>query len=84
MKIEWNDEKNELLKTTRNLSFEQVKAEIEAHRNTEPVMNPAHESQFITVVEIDGYPVAVPFVITENGDWFLKTAYRCRKYKGRI
>ena len=32
MVIEWNNEKNELLKKTRNVSFEQVKAEIEAHK----------------------------------------------------
>ncbi len=86
MKIEWNDSKNELLKSIRNLSFEQVKAEIEAGRFVGPENNPAkdREGQKRILVKIDGYPVIVPFVVTEDGGWFLKTAYRCRSAKGRI
>ena len=59
-------------------------AEIDAGRNTEPDINPAHEHQFITAVKINGYPYSVPFVITEENSWFLKTAYPNRKLKGRI
>lgn len=84
MLIEWNEDKNEHLKQTRNVSFEQVKAEIEAHRNTEPAVNPAHPNQFFTVVKINDYPCVVPFVIGENGGWFLKTIYQSRKYKGKV
>lgn len=84
MKIEWNAEKNELLKQTRNVSFEQVVEEINAGRNTEPAVNPAHPNQFITVVKINGYPCVVPFVVMENGGWFLKTIYQSRKYKGKV
>ncbi len=32
----------------RNVSFEQVKAKIEAKRNTEPMINPTHPNQYIT------------------------------------
>ena len=81
MKIERGNEKNEWLKENRKISFEQVKAEIEAGRNTEPKVNPAHPHQFCTVVKLDGYPVFVPFVAMEDGGWFLKTAYKSRKYK---
>jgi uncharacterized DUF497 family protein len=84
MVIEWNEEKNELLKRTRNVSFEQVKAEIDAHRNTNPVVNPVHPNQYITVVKINDYPCVVPFVEMENRGWFLKTIYQSRKYKGEI
>lgn len=84
MVIEWNEEKNELLKATRNVSFEQVKAEIEAKRNTEPMINPAHPNQYITVVKINDYPCVVPFVKMENGGWFLKTIYQSRKLKGKV
>lgn len=84
MVIKWNKEKNELLKATRNISFEQVVEEINAHRNTKPEINPVHQNQFITVVKINNYPCVVPFVIEENGDWFLKTVYPCRKMKGRL
>ncbi len=84
MVIEWNEEKNELLKATRNVSFEQVKAEIEAKRNTEPMINPTHPNQYITVVKINDYPCVVPFVEMENGGWFLKTIYQSRKLKGKV
>lgn len=84
MNIEWNAEKNDLLKKTRNVSFEQVKAEIEAGRNTPPAVNPARPEQFITIVKINDYPCVVPFVRTESGGWFLKTIYQSRKYKGKV
>lgn len=84
MIIKWNKEKDELLKATRNISFEQVVEEINAHRNTKPETNSVHQNQFITVVKINNYPCVVPFVIEENGDWFLKTVYPCRKMKGRL
>ena len=84
MVIEWNEEKNELLKATRNVSFEQVKAEIEAKRNTEPMINPTHPNQYITVVKINDYPCVVPFVKMENGGWFLKTIYQSRKLKDKV
>ncbi len=35
----------------RNVSFEQVKAKIEAKRNTEPMINPTHQNQYITEEE---------------------------------
>lgn len=84
MNYEWSEEKNELLKATRNLSFEQVKAEIEKGAFVGPERNPARENQQRIIVKIDGYPCVVPFVVTKNGDWFLKTIYPCRKMKGRI
>ena len=41
MKILWSEEKNDLLKETRNVSFEQVVEEIEAGRFTKPQTNPS-------------------------------------------
>ena len=84
MILEWNEEKDKLLKETRNVSFFQVKSEIEAGRYTKPIVNPAHKNQFITAVNINGYPCVVPFVVMENGGWFLKTIYQSRKFKGKI
>lgn len=83
MKLRWNPEKNELLKATRNVSFEQVAMEIDSKRNSEPVVNPVHQNQFITVVKINDYPCVVPFVVEEDGGWFLKTIYQSRKEKRR-
>ena len=84
MKIRWSEEKNDLLKETRNVSFEQVVEEIEAERFTKPQTNPSRPHQFITIVKIDGYPCVVPFVKEADGGWFLKTVYQSRKMKGRI
>ena len=84
MLIEWNNAKNELLKQTRNVSFEQVKAEIEKESFVGPISNPSHGNQKIIVVKINDYPCVVPFVVMENSGWFLKTIYQSRKYKGKI
>ncbi len=84
MVIEWNEEKNELLKATRNVSFEQVLEEIEKGAFIGPEENPSRENQKRIIVKINDYPFAVPFVVMENGGWFLKTVYPCRKLKGRI
>lgn len=84
MKIEWNEDKNKLLKTTRGICFEQVAEEINNHRYVGPEDNPAREGQKRIIVKIGNYPYVVPFVEMENGGWFLKTVYPCRKMKGRI
>lgn len=84
MKIKWNEEKNELLKTTRKVSFEEVAEKIKNLDFIGPENNPSREGQKRIIVKINDYPCVVPFVLDENGDWFLKTIYPCRKMKGRI
>jgi len=32
------------------------------------------------IVEIDGYAICVPCVAEKDGDFFMKTLYRSRKY----
>ncbi len=85
IKLKWNEDKNELLKHTRDVSFEMVQIEVECGRYTEPIVNPAHpDNQFIIVVSIKGYPHVVPFVKEDNNTWFLKTIIPNRKFKGKI
>ena len=84
MNFEWNEEKNELLKLTRNLSFEEVIEEVKNGRFIGPEQNPNHQNQKRIIVKIKNYPCVVPFVITEDGNWFLKTIYPSRKMKGKI
>ena len=81
MIVEWNNEKNELLKKTRNVSFEQVADAIEKGNFIGPNENPARQGQKIIIVTFDGYPCVVPLVEMKNGGWFLKTIYQSRKYK---
>lgn len=84
VQIGWGNDKNDWLKANRGICFEQVKAEIRAGRFIGPEENPARPGQKRVVVHINGYPYAVPFVMDSDGGWFLKTAYPCRKMKGRI
>lgn len=77
----WNDEKNEKLKTGRNISFEEVVFSIErgylldilGHSNKKK-----YHGQRIFVVQIEEYAYLVPFVEEEN-QIFLKTIIPSRK-----
>lgn len=84
MDIRWSREKDELLRSTRHVSFEQVVELIERQEFIGPEENPARGGQKRIIVRIDGYPCVVPFVETDDGGWFLKTIYPCRKLKGRF
>ena len=82
MEFDWNVEKNELLKITRNISFEMVLNEISEGRVLEDT---PHPNQFIFVVKMIDYCYLVPYVQTGE-TIFLKTIIPSRKmmkkYKG--
>lgn len=83
MSFNWNEEKNELLKSERGISFERIVIAIEEGHLLDVLDHPNSEkyrNQKIFVVEIDGYAVCVPFVEEQNGDFFLKTLFPSRKY----
>lgn len=84
--IQWSDEKNEVLKATRSVCFEDVMAEIASGRFIGPEENPAHPGQMRIIVRLHEYPHIVPLVVDEVGDWFLKTIIPSRKARkaGRI
>ena len=77
----WNEEKNQLLKDERQVSFEDVVfyisqgflLDILEHPNQEK-----YQGQKIFVVEIDEYAYLVPFVEDER-EIFLKTIIPSRK-----
>ncbi|MFT5207790.1 MAG: uncharacterized DUF497 family protein [Candidatus Omnitrophota bacterium] len=64
----WNEEKNDYLKRTRGVCFEEVVSLIESGKLLDIIDNPSskHKSQQIYVVEIRGYVYAVPFLKNEN------------------
>ena len=79
----WSTEKNEILKGTRDLSFEEIVYLIESEQILSVEENPARPDQKIYILEIDNYAVVVPFV--EKGDEiFLKTAFPSRKHSKRF
>lgn len=77
----WNEEKNELLKEERKISFEDVVfyisqgflLDVLEHLNQEK-----YQGQKIFVVQIDNYAYLVPFVENER-EIFLKTIIPSRK-----
>ena len=71
----WNEDKNELLKEERQISFEDVVFYIEQGFLLDVLEHPNQEKyqgQKIFVVEIDEYAYLVPFVEDER-EIFLKT-----------
>ena len=88
MEIHWNVDKNELLKRTRNVSFEMVLEEIAEGRILENNPHPNYQkypNQNIFVLKMNGYCYLVPYVYSEE-IIFLKTIIPSRrmmkKYKG--
>jgi hypothetical protein len=81
--VEFSLEKNELLRSTRNVSFEEI---IECIQNGGVLDNMIHHNisrskQRIYIVNINNYAYLVPYVIDEkNKIVFLKTIYPSRKY----
>ncbi len=77
----WNEEKNELLKEERQISFEDVVFYIEQGFLLDVLEHPNQEKyqgQKIFVVQIDEYAYLVPFVEDER-EIFLKTIIPSRR-----
>ena len=71
----WNPEKNELLKTSRGVCFEDIVFYIEAGNLLDIVSHPnqaKYPEQKVYVVDIEGYTYLVPFIESEQ-EVFLKT-----------
>ena len=77
--LNWDKDKNEILKKERGISFEEIAYLIESGNIITIEENPSRPNQKIYVLEIDGYIVIVPFVENES-EIFLKTAFPIRKY----
>lgn len=75
MEFEWDPVKNERLKRTRNVSFE----EILSARLVDIQDHPANTLQERMLFELRDYIWVVPFV-RAGGKIFLKTIYPSRKY----
>jgi len=77
----WDNEKNQLLKAERNISFEEVVFHIEKKQLLDIVEHPNQEKykgQKIFIVNINNYAYLVPFVESEP-EIFLKTIIPSRK-----
>ena len=81
--LNWNHEKNEILKRKRGLCFEEIASLIESNQILGIEENPGRSNQKIYILEIDNYAVIVPVVETDN-EIFLKTAFPSRKYSKKF
>ena len=77
--LDWNREKNEILKVKRGISFEEVALMIESGHILGIEENPNKPNQKIYILEINNYAFIVPFVEKDN-EIFLKTVFPSRKY----
>jgi uncharacterized DUF497 family protein len=84
MTFNWNDEKNAILKQTRNISFEEIVIAIEEGCVVDIVKHPNTDrfpNQLVYLVEYRQHVWAVPHVVDEDaGEVFLKTIYPTRKF----
>jgi uncharacterized DUF497 family protein len=79
--FDWNDEKNEWLKSTRGVSFGDVVFHIQNGDVLDIIEHPnaaRYPRQNIIVLNIEGYVYLVPYV-KERGTRFLKTIIPSRK-----
>jgi uncharacterized DUF497 family protein len=77
----WNAEKNQLLMRERGISFERIVFEIASGNELAVLEHPNQEKyhgQKISMVQVDDYVYAVPFIETEE-EIFLKTIIPSRK-----
>jgi uncharacterized DUF497 family protein len=77
--LNWSREKNEILKTERGVSFEEIALLIESGQLLGIEENPSRPNQKLYILEINNYAFVVPYVETEN-EIFLKTIIPSRKY----
>ena len=80
--LNWNPEKNELLKAERGISFQEIALLIESGQILGIEENQGRSNQKIYILEIENYAFIVPFVESQN-EIFLKTAFPSRKYTKR-
>ena len=88
MRFIWKEDKNNLLKKHRNISFEQIVLAIENKQIADVMEHPNKEKykgQIFIMVELNNYIYVVPAYISDSGDeCHLKTIYPSRKYTSKF
>ena len=78
--FDWNDNKNNTLRRTRDISFEEVVLSISNNKLLDVVEHPnkqKYPDQRMFIIEVRDYAYIVPFVEDEE-KYFLKTIYPSR------
>ncbi len=80
--LNWNSDKNGILKRERGISFEEIAYLIESGQIIGIEENPGRPNQKMYILEIENYAILVPFVENDK-EIFLKTVFPSRKYTNR-
>ncbi|MBF0260110.1 MAG: toxin [Desulfamplus sp.] len=75
----WNNQKNQILKRERAISFEEVVLLIQSGQIIDVLENPVKPNQKLYILSIDDYAYVVPFVENDE-EIFLKTIFPSRKF----
>lgn len=81
-KILWNEDKNEILKVERFISFEEIAQKLYNGEIIDDIYHPNSEKyakQRIFVIEVNNYIYLVPYIENDE-EIFLKTIYPSRKF----
>jgi uncharacterized DUF497 family protein len=78
--FEWNEDKNNILKENREISFEDVVLAIKNENILDIISSPTHQNQECFVLSIQNYAYIVPYVYKDKETIFLKTIYPSRKH----
>ena len=66
--LNWNADKNEILKRERGISFEEIAYLIESWQVIGIEENPGRPDQKMYVLEIESYAIIVPYVENDSDD----------------
>lgn len=77
--IIWDEKKTLKLKIERGISFEEISDIILQNQYLNIIGHPTKKNQNIFVIELNNYIYAVPFLIDDNSNIVLKTAYPSRR-----
>ena len=80
MEVVWDEAKNETLRLSRGVGFEEIADIILSGRYLAILENPTRAEQLYFVVTISDYTGVVPFLIDKDDRIVLKTAFPSRKY----
>lgn len=83
MDLVWDEDKNEVLKRERGISFEEIAGMILDRRYLDITENPTRPNQHYFILTIRDYTWVVPFLIDETETIVLKTAFPSQKYHRR-
>ena len=77
--IVWDDDKSQKLQIVRGISFEQIAELILRKEYLDILENPSRPDQQIFVIRFNDYIYSVPFIIDDQSNIILKTAFSSRK-----